>query len=355
MEKKNIPAAKAAATYIGVIVGAGFATGQEMLQFFTRFGPMGIAGILLATALFIVFGFIIMDLGRKHEARSHLEIIRYTGGKYLGFFMDILISFFLFGGLTAMIAGTGALFREQLNLPSLAGNLIMCVLTAVTVMTGIKGIVNSISLVVPLLLLSVIGISLYSVFNSPPGIPHYGNSTGNGLITGWFMSSILYVSYNTLISVSILGPLGMNARNKKTIKYGALLGGVGLGLAALMINLAMTVNYSQVVSLEVPMIYIAGRISPAVQSIYAVILVCEIYTTAVGSLYGFVSRIRGIKKIDVGEKSLILVSVSAALLASQLGFSNLVKYLYPLVGYGGTVFLLSLLYAKVRKKPFDSK
>jgi uncharacterized membrane protein YkvI len=354
MKDKRIPAAKAAATYIGVVVGAGFATGQEMLQFFTRFGPLGILGIAVSTVLFTLFGFIIMDLGRKLNARSHLEIIRYTGGSFLGFFMDLLISFFLFGSLTAMIAGTGALFKEQLNLPSLAGNLLMCILTAVTVMNGLRGVVNSISLVVPLLLISVIGISLYSVFTSPLSlILDHTSSGGDGLITGWFLSSFLYVSYNTLISVSILGPLGMNAKNRRAIKYGALLGGLGLGLASLMIHLALAVNYSEVTHLEVPMIYIAGRISPVVRLIYAVILICEIYTTAVGSLYGFVSRVEGIKKVRVGEKSIILVSTSAALLASQLGFSNLVRYLYPLVGYGGTVLLMGLLYVKFRKKSFD--
>jgi len=351
MRKNEISAAKAAATYIGVIVGAGFATGQEVLQFFTKFGLMGIIGILLTTVLFIIFGFIIMDLGRRLKSRSHLEIIQYSGGKYLGFFMDILISFFLFGALTAMIAGTGALFKEQLNLPSLPGNLIMCVLTAVTVMTGIKGIVNSISFIVPFLLLSVIGISIFSIISYPANlIPEYGSGTGSGLITNWFTSSILYVSYNTIISTSILGPLGMNAKNRAAIKYGAILGGIGLGLSSLMIYFALSTNYSQIGTLEVPMIYIAGRISPVVQSIYAVILILEIYTTAVGSLYGFVSRLGSISRINIGEKSLILVSVSAALLASQFGFSNLVKYLYPLVGYGGIVLLISLLYVKIRKK-----
>lgn len=353
MENKRIPAAKAAATYIGVVVGAGFATGQEMLQFFVRFGPMGVAGILLATALFILFGFIIMDLGRELKASSHLEIIRYAGGRFLGFFMDLLISFFLFGSLTAMIAGTGALFKEQLNLPSLAGNLVMCAFTALTVMSGIRGVVNSISFVVPLLLISVVGISLYSIAASPPAVFFsYHGGTGGGLLSGWLMSAVVYVSYNIIISASILGPLGMNTGDRKAIKYGAILGGMGLGLASFMIHLALTVNYSEVSRLEVPMIFIAGRISEAVRSIYAVILVCEIYTTAVGSLYGFVSRIGGIKKVDIGEKSLILVSSSVALLASQLGFSNMVKYLYPLVGYGGTVFLLSLIYVKIRKRPF---
>jgi len=353
MDKKRIPAAKAAATYIGVVVGAGFGTGQEILQFFTRFGPPGALGVLLAMALFILFGYFIMDLGLKLQARSHLEIIRYTGGRFLGFFMDLLITFFLFGSLTAMIAGTGALFKEHLGLPSLAGNLLMCALTAVTVMSGISGVVNSISFVVPLLLLSVLGISLYSLLFSPPALILSYGGPGGGLVSGWRLSSIVYVSYNMIMSASILAPLGTNAGDKRAIKIGAILGGAGLGFASMMIHLALAANYTETRGLEVPMLYIAGRISPAVRSIYAVILVCEIYTTAVGSLYGFVARLGSVKSIDFGEKSLILVSATAALLASQLGFSNMVKYLYPLVGYGGTLFLLSLIFAKIRNKPFD--
>lgn len=136
MKKKGVSTFKVAATYIGTIVGAGFATGQEVFQFFTRFGIMGLVGLILATIMFIVFGYIIIDLGKKLNARSHLEIIKYSGGKVLGTIIDIIITFFLFGGLTAMIAGTGALFTQQFNLPSLLGNIIMAVLTAVTVLTG---------------------------------------------------------------------------------------------------------------------------------------------------------------------------------------------------------------------------
>lgn len=41
-----------AGAYIGVIVGAGFASGQEILQFFTSFGWISIAGTCMATLLF---------------------------------------------------------------------------------------------------------------------------------------------------------------------------------------------------------------------------------------------------------------------------------------------------------------
>ena len=51
--KKSI---KMAGAFIGVIVGAGFASGQEILQFFTSFGWWGILGTAIATAFFSFLG-----------------------------------------------------------------------------------------------------------------------------------------------------------------------------------------------------------------------------------------------------------------------------------------------------------
>ncbi|WKB35304.1 hypothetical protein QS257_17090 [Terrilactibacillus sp. S3-3] len=41
-----------AATYIGTIVGAGFASGKEVIQFFTQFGEFGTLGVAASGALF---------------------------------------------------------------------------------------------------------------------------------------------------------------------------------------------------------------------------------------------------------------------------------------------------------------
>ena len=38
MKNTGVSTLKVAAAYIGTVVGAGFATGQEILQFFNRFG-----------------------------------------------------------------------------------------------------------------------------------------------------------------------------------------------------------------------------------------------------------------------------------------------------------------------------
>ena len=64
MKNTGVSTLKVAAAYIGTVVGAGFATGQEILQFFNRFGVMGLVGIVIATIMFVVFGYLIMDLER---------------------------------------------------------------------------------------------------------------------------------------------------------------------------------------------------------------------------------------------------------------------------------------------------
>jgi len=306
---------------------------------------------VVATLLFFVFGYIIMDLGNVLHAQSHLEVIRHSGGNILGTFIDIVITIFLFGSLTAMIAGTGALFQQQLNLPPLAGSLLMAVLTVITVLTGINGVINSISFVVPFLLTSVLVISTCSVIRHPVNLQTLPVIQGHsGIINHWLGAAVIYVSYNTVISTAILGPLGANARNRKAVWSSALLGGLGLGAGAIMIYMALASHTEQIESLEVPMLFIAGEISPIVQILYIVVLIAEIYTTAVGALFGFAARVFGQQRKRRMDKSLIILVAAAALLASGLGFSNLVRYLYPLVGYCGAALLGSLMFTTLRER-----
>lgn len=352
MENSKISTFKVAATYIGTVVGAGFASGQEMLQFFAVFGAKGLWGLLIVTALFMVFGYIIMEIGRGLKTESHLQIIKHSGGRFLSPIIDYLITFFLFGALTAMIAGAGALVKQQFGINPLWGNLIMATFTALTVLTGIKGVINSISAVVPFLVTSAVGISFASILFIQPKSRTYelvaatAPASTSGLISNWLWAAILYVSYNMVLAISVLGPLGVQAKNKSALRNGAILGGIGLGGSAIAIYFAMERNLETVKDMEIPMIYLAGSLSYVLQILYALVLIGEIYTTAVGSLYGFSARITDINSNKA--KFYIIGATILALAASQLGFSNMVKYLYPVVGYGGVVLLVCLVITRFK-------
>jgi uncharacterized membrane protein YkvI len=347
LKEKRITVFQVAGTYIGTIVGAGFASGQEIFQFFVSFGIWGVAGLITITVLFIYFGYIIMELGWKLDASSHLPIVAKVGGRILGSFSDMVITFFLFGALTAMIAGSGALFHQEFGLHPMLGSFFMALITVITVLGGFNSIINSISTIAPFLVLSALFVSIFTILSAPSLTGIDTRSIEKPvMLRNWLWSAILYISYNIVPSISILGPLGRETQNRKIIRKGAIIGGLGLGIGATSIFMTLFINAETVKNLEVPMIMIARRISPVVQVLYSVVLLAEIYTSAVGDLYGFASRICNMKTKKA--TFVILICSVTAFLASLAGFSNLVRYLYPSVGYCGVLTLICLIYHRFK-------
>lgn len=351
MKKNNDKASfgilQIASAYIGTVVGAGFASGQEVLQFFSAYGWSGIWGIVISTSLFFFIGYSILVLGRNLQADSHVDIVRFTNGKILGSVIDMIITVFLFGALAAMIAGAGAIFEEQFGISSIWGTLTMAVVSLLTVITGTKGVINAISYVVPFLILSVLFISVYSLIQSPITESEIQMTRSlSGATPNWLLSAVNYASYNLVIAIAVLTPIGVKTQSKRKLFWGALLGALGLGVGIIAIYFCMLTNIMEVATVEVPMIEIAKKISGIIQLLFAVVLFAEVYTTAVGNLYGFVRR--------VSPKSssiwIVIGTTVFAFIAGQLGFSNLVKYLYPAVGYGGMLFFIGVFYVWIKKR-----
>ena len=51
---KRITTLQLALSFVGVFLGAGFVSGQELWQFFACFGPAGLLGFLLSAGLFLL-------------------------------------------------------------------------------------------------------------------------------------------------------------------------------------------------------------------------------------------------------------------------------------------------------------
>jgi uncharacterized membrane protein YkvI len=66
-------ASRMAGAFVGVIVGAGFASGQEILQFFASFGAMGLLGCLVAALAFVLLSMVFSTLGQRLWALNALQ------------------------------------------------------------------------------------------------------------------------------------------------------------------------------------------------------------------------------------------------------------------------------------------
>jgi len=262
---------------------------------------------------------------------------------WVGLVIDGIVTFFLVGAFTTMAAGSGAVFEEQFGLPSVVGSLAMVAASIVTVLMGIRGVVSAISAVVPFLLAAVLSVSLYALFTKP--IEWTWARPEAAAVATWPLSGVAYASYNLLLAISVLAPMGQ-LTDSKTLRSGALLGGIGLGIGAAGIHLAMLTRAPGSAAYEIPMLFLAREIFDVLPFAYTAVLLAEVYTTAVGSLYGFTARLT-----SPGSPQFVRLAVGtgvAAFLGSLVGFSELVGTIYSAVGYAGVTLLVALTVAYFR-------
>ena len=94
MEDKSVSFGtfKIASAYIGTVIGAGFASGQEVLQFFSAYGWLGLFGVLTSSLLFFFVGYSVLRFGYRLKASTHVDIVRFTNGKLVGTLIDAIIT-----------------------------------------------------------------------------------------------------------------------------------------------------------------------------------------------------------------------------------------------------------------------
>ncbi|MBO8141174.1 MAG: hypothetical protein H0Z37_03200 [Firmicutes bacterium] len=332
-----------AAAYAGTVVGAGFASGQETLQFFTAFGPAGSAGLILAVLLFSGFGVRVLWLGRKLNAGSHRPLVHWAFGPRVAPIVDWVLTLFLLATAAAMASGAAATMLEQYGWPRWLGAALMTALSAATVLTGLRGVIRAIAFVAPLLIGSVLAISAYSLSDGP-GIAAALAWEGRpqlAPVEPWWLAGALYVAYNMVLAVPVLGPLGAEARDRAALAWGGALGGIGLGLGAGAIHLAVAAHMPEASRFDIPMLYAARGLPPWVPLAYSALLLAEVYTTAVAVLFGFAARLG--EESGPRFRAAVIGGGAAAFVGGLFPFAEVVGTVYPLMGLVGGLMLLSFL------------
>ncbi|MET3657237.1 hypothetical protein MKY15_09805 [Sporosarcina sp. FSL K6-1540] len=339
---------KMGSAFIGIIVGAGFASGQEVLQFFTSFGLLGIVGAIISTAFFAYLGMVLTRLGSRMQTTSHKEVIYKISGRYLGIIVDYIIIITLFGVGVVMIAGAGANLNQQFGLPPFVGSLLMIVLVMLTVMLNVDKVVGIIGSITPFLILAVVLVSIYCLTTMDTSFAVL-DPIAQGVKTtlpNWFISSINYVSFNIAVGASMTIVMGGTEKDEKIAAWGGFVGGLGLGILILLSHLAIFAKIETVGDAEMPMLAIINDVSPILGIFMAFILYGMIFNTAVGMFYSF-----GARFIQIGTKKFnvfVLITLIIGFGLSFVGFKELVAKLYPTIGYLGLFLVVALIYASFK-------
>ena len=321
---KSISVLAVAFTYVGTLVGAGFASGQEIKSYFTDYGVYGIAGYCFASFLIFFLGKKIMLMCKKNNVDSYDKLISLLSKNVLGKMFDFFITVFLIGTLTTMSAGMGTMLKQVFGIPIWLGSLGLLLFSIVIVKKGINEISKVNVLIVPILILVTIIISITSYKGFEISVIKDISIIRSGF------SAILYVAYNIIMSISVLPALAL-AADEKAIKNGTMWSGIIIGFLGLLISFALMGNYDIIQNVEIPLVVIADKYV----GFYIITFILEVFSTAVSSLYGVYSR------INKNNKVLYIVALCSYCF-SLFGFSNLVTYLYGVMGIIG-IFMIFVL------------
>ncbi|WP_077928030.1 YkvI family membrane protein [Wohlfahrtiimonas populi] len=336
--------------FIGVIVGAGFASGNEILQYFTSFGTWGTAGAVLSTGLFAYLGMMLMQMGSRLQTQSHDEAIYKLSGKFMGIAVDYIIIFTLFGVGVVMVAGAGSMLNQQYGAPNWVGSLIMTVLVVSTVLLPIQRVIALIAAITPFLIIALTIICTFTLFSNHAPLEELEPiaTSVKSSLPNWFISAINYVSFNVAVGAGMSLVMGGSEKNEKIAKWGGLLGGLGVGVLILIAHYAIFLNIKEVKDMSLPLLKIIQDISPVLGIMMTVVLFGMIYNTGVAMYYAFVARFTVMQ-----TKRSYMFAVGTGLvgfIASFVGFTGLVAYFYPLIGYLGLLLIAILVVAPFRIK-----
>lgn len=336
---------KVAFLYMATIIGAGFASGQEIIQFFSIYYKGGFLGIILAGGLFSIIGYIVLSKVYTERIRSYDEFLFPMMGYFLGRVMEFIVMLFMACVMSVMTAGLGNILMDITGLDYRVCVIIGVAVCLIAILTNIKGIVMLSSVISPVLIAGIVFVGCYILVSKDTSVFNISNKF-SVITNNWVFSAILYVSYNTILSTVLLTGMLPYLKSRKVSAWGGVLGGGMLGVTALILNSALYFFYPHSITSEIPVLGIIQNNSRLLSQIYSGVLILAMFISTVTSGYCLADRIS--KKMKLNYKLVAVILCAMTIPLTSLGFSNLISTLYPVFGYLGLFMVFVILFQHVR-------
>lgn len=346
-----------AGAFIALLIGSGFATGQEVLQYFAAMGFYGVLGVIACFVLLAYVGISFVSAGYNNKFEMPNDIYRYYCGNIIGTFYDYFSVFFIFLSFTVMIGGAGATTAQHYGWSPYLGGIMMAVLAVVTVLFGLNKIVDVIGNIGPVIVVIAIFVGAVSIFKNIDGAKDATKIVNELVLSGevkkassnWWLAAGSYVGFCMLWLAAFLGQIGAGANSDREGKLGAFVGAAGFSIAVLLMALGILFSIAHLRGSQIPTLILAGKIHPMLANIFSVIILLGIYTTSVPLLWSVIARFAKEKTMKFNVLAIIL-GVLGSVIGLLLKFSDLVNTVYVLNGYVGLILLFIMIIRSIQWK-----
>lgn len=313
-----------AGAIVACLIGAGFASGQEVVRFFAVYGR--VRGALGACLACLVLG--VACFWTLRDASGGPVFVRWCG-RPAGMLLQGAAPVFLFGVYAVMLSGAGAMLETASGLPAWVGRTLLLAATMATVLGGLTRMTELLGRLGPLIAAFAVVTGAAALLCGPQ-IPEAPRSVPPPA-RSWWMAALVYAGYNFYLLVPFLQGMGQTVKGRKEAGRTALAACGIFGGALLVLHGGLTACPGTMAS-PAPAVALAAKLWPGAAWVSLPVLLAGVYTTAAPLLFGVSERLGGSKKATAA-------AALAGWACSALPFDRLVDGLFPVIGWFGLAMI----------------
>jgi uncharacterized membrane protein YkvI len=341
-----------AAVWFATHSGGGFATGNQEVNFFVKYGWYA---FFLPLVAMILLGWghrnalVLAKDYKTYDYKSFSDALFHPYEKYFSLVFELGFILLIVCGVSTAIAGSGALLNSSLGIPYGIGIVAVGIIVLLLTIFGSDLIVKVLNLktyfiIVTLLILCVLGIQM-GAFNFQRILAAhetFDTSLGDAV---WHM--LIYIGFQAFTVLPIISV----SHNIKTTKdcnrfmlFGTILNGAFLAIICIML-----LGFSpEVLNQTLPVYFVTTKLAlPWLKILYSVILFVALLGTAISLIFSTVARFEPVlikrnifKSLRTRRIAISLITIAICTGISVFGLTNIVVKGYGSVGYIGLFFVL---------------
>ncbi len=328
-----------------VLIGGGYATGREIVEYGGKFGA---AGWVCGLAIFFGFSliaFLSMEASRHWQAYDYKSLLKkLIGPGWIAYEIVYLLLAVLI--IAVMASAAGEILYQTLGFQKWIGVVLITVVVGFLNYKGEETIAR-LETVGSVALFIAYFIFTYTVFsNKSDEILNVFSNWNTSYLTNTpalpllLWTGILYVGYNLAVYPASFFTF-RNLTSQKESFIAAVVSGLLMTIPWFLTYIAIMAYYpdKQVLDSAVPWLKMLEEFNPVLIAIFGIVVGWTLIETATGMIHAFISRIeteaqqKGSPLKKITKAWISLVALLAALLLAQVGIIDLVAKGYTFMAY----------------------
>ncbi len=328
-----------------VVIGGGYATGRELVEFFLPSGPRGgLMAMAFAAVIWSVVCIATFLFARATHSEDYRTFFKHLLGRgwivfEMAYCLFIVLILAVFG------AAAGAIGASLLGWPPLVGTLCLMLGIALFVAFGNHSVEQ---------LFKWVSFFLYGVYALfvVLALGAFGDRISANFALdvptdGWFLAGITYAGYNIVGAVVILPVLRHLTSNRDAVIAGALAGPLAM-IPALLFFVCMVAYYPDIGTQALPSDFLLQKLNaPLFHAAFQLMIFAALLESGTGSVHAVNQRIAQVWQArfgrDLSPRSRFIAAgillVIAMLIADRFGLVTLIAR-----GYRGLAYVLIAVY-----------